>query len=127
MSAATNGEVTTTIGPWNTTFSKSDAIAMVRRISLGDPGDVANTDVAKLMTYGDFQHASAPDVVTPATPDSLRVWAVEEVGRLTVSMGGPESWGIWLIDSHNGSTIGLTAGPSGTSPSYWNDLPDHSA
>jgi hypothetical protein len=79
------------------------------------------------MTYGEFQSASAPSVVTPGTPDSLQIWVVEVSGKLSIPMAGPSSWVIWTFDAHDGSAGAFTAGASGTSPTYWKALPDHSS
>jgi hypothetical protein len=82
---------------------------------------------AKLMTYGDLRRAASPGEQTPATPDTLQIWAVEILGKFTPSMA-PRSYpsGVLIVDARSGSTIGVIAGPQARPP-YWNGLPDHSA
>ena len=78
------------------------------------------------MSYREFQDASALDVITPGTPDALPIWAVEVTGDLYFPTAGPSSWVILLYSARDGGTTGFVAGPSGTSPTYWQSLPDHS-
>lgn len=125
--ATTNdGGGSTTTASWDVPIARSDAIADGQRAASG--GASSNTATAKLMTYGDWRRAAEPSLVTPATPDSLQVWAVEVIGSFQVSMGPLPAyhWGIWLINAHTGDIFSATAA-TGTTPSYWNGLPDHSS
>jgi hypothetical protein len=124
-SIRTTKAVTTTTAPWDVPVSRSDVIAKAIRIADGDDGSIGVS--AKLMTYGDFRNGSEPGVVTPGTPDSAQLWAVKVTGKLSVPRAGPCSWVIWTFDAHDGSAGAFVAGPPGTSPSYWDALPDHSS
>jgi hypothetical protein len=123
-SVATNGGTTTTGVPWHVPVARSDVVAKAERVAGRNDGP--HVVSAKLMTYGDFQRASAPGVITPETPDSLQIWAVKVTGKLDVAMAGPEAWAIFTYDAHGGGVVGVTAGPARATPTYWDSLPDHS-
>lgn len=115
---------TTVSSSWNVKVTREEAIAHVRGLS--DYVDPASTESAKLMSLGDLKH-SAESVPQPAgeTPSSAQIWAVEVIGKFTAPFGGDTtSWGIWMINADDGSTVGVLSGP-GPSPAYWDNLPDH--
>jgi hypothetical protein len=125
--ATTNdGGVSTTTVSWDVPIARSDAIADAQRATGG--GASSNTATTKLMTYGDWHRVGQPSVITPGTPDSLQVWAVEVIGNFPVDMGPLPAyhWGIWLYDAHTGDIVSYVASP-GAIPSYWDGLPDHSS
>ena len=120
---------TTRTSAWCVSTSRATAIADVVRItSMVAKGD---TEHAKLMTWQELranESASTRVLGEPSVTDQSQVWVVEVLGTVTELFGsGPTkySWGLFEIDANGHGVLRISAGP-GTTPSYWDALPDHS-
>ena len=121
---------TTRTSAWCVSTSRKTAFVDVERItSMVAKGD---TEHAKLMTWRELrakESASTRSIGEPLVTDQSQVWVVEVLGTVTELFGnGPTkySWGLFEIGPNGEGIQRLSAGP-GTTPSYWDALPDHSA
>ncbi len=125
---------TTTAVPsrWCVPISREAAIARVMKLS----NEVAPSDTAqaKLVSWPELRASRAKSTTSPYNSSSwtakTQFWAVEVRGSVTPSFAMGDhgyAWGIFDVDAHSGDIPGMTAGPAGSSPSFWDSLPDHAS